>query len=251
VTELASERDHLKREVETRAKALHARIEAAARAEAEAQRAKMEIERLRSEVTARKNEVRSLSAATKEASKGSGSNRHLAERIAALEKELASAGREVDESRRAHALLAMRCRDLEDLLLEFYLAVEPSRAARTALARSGDAKERPARPALVSEVEVGERIVLSSTPHHYPAGTEEFLRKLAGNPYVRRIGTRLFENTTDTRLKGIEPGGTIHALYSDGSYAVRIVVLTTARSLSETAWVAGEMAPLFEGRGRA
>jgi hypothetical protein len=145
----------------------------------------------------------------------------------------------------------MRCRDLEDALLEIYLAAEPSRAARTALSRSAASADRPVPPAAVSDVDIAERIALSSAAHHYPAGTEEFLRKIAVNPYVRRIGTRLFENAAGTRLKGIEPGGTIHALYSDGSYGVRIVVLTTARSLSETAWVAREMASLFEGPGRA
>jgi CRISPR-associated protein Csx14 len=65
-------------------------------------------------------------------------------------------------------------------------------------------------------------------PPHMPKGTDEFIKKLARNPWVTEIRSIEFVDSSETRILRAESDGKLVCQYSDGSKAVKLLLSTTA-----------------------
>lgn len=87
-----------------------------------------------------------------------------------------------------------------------------------------------------SEVSPEDKIAnsLEKQGHNYPKYTLELATKLAEIEIVEEIIGGFFENTTDSRIKGVTEDGVIKILWADNTKAVNLKVFTTARGMAQT-----------------
>lgn len=76
-----------------------------------------------------------------------------------------------------------------------------------------------------------------SHPQHMPRGYEQFVEKLARNPWVNEIRDIEFVNSSETGIRDVRQDGTIIYQYSDGSKAVKFIISTTATTRSQAEWI--------------
>lgn len=82
--------------------------------------------------------------------------------------------------------------------------------------------------------------------HHYPKGTEDICEKIAQLPWVHAVMGGNFENTTLSRIKGINEDGTIRLLWADDEKATNLIVQTTAQGRPQTRKVAEKIREVLE-----
>ncbi|NJR62226.1 MAG: putative CRISPR-associated protein [Cyanobacteria bacterium CRU_2_1] len=75
---------------------------------------------------------------------------------------------------------------------------------------------------------------LKDEKHHFPKGTKKIVEKIAEISAVEEIIGGHFENTTLTRIKGIDESGVIRVLWADSEKATNLMIRTTARGKAQT-----------------
>jgi len=103
------------------------------------------------------------------------------------------------------------------------------------LQRQQDLAELAADPD-ASQVPVSKKLSssLEEEKHHFPRRTKEIARRIAEIPCVEEVIGSYFENTTLTRIKGVDDSGVIRVLWADNDKAVNLMIRTTARGKAQT-----------------
>lgn len=130
-----------------------------------------------------------------------------------------------------------------------YIFLSPiGEVLRRRFAREAEEAETIDWPSEVQVKNVRDKIARSiiKREHHYPKYTEDICEKIAQLPWVQAVIGGNFENTTLSRIKGINEDGTIRLLWADDEKAANVIVQTTAQGRPQTRKVANKIREILE-----